>query len=68
MDFLRNSFKYIKGIDKIMNKRIFWSVKVPKNLDGQLEQYIKLDSSIYETKSEFIRQAVRDKLKEAEGR
>lgn len=49
-----------------MNKRIFWSVKVPKNLDDQLERYIKLDASIYETKSEFIRQAVRDKLKAGE--
>ena len=39
---------------------VFWSVKVPARLNNQLDQYIVRDA--FETKSEFIRQAVRDKL------
>jgi Arc/MetJ-type ribon-helix-helix transcriptional regulator len=44
------------------NRGIFWSVKVPVSLNDQLDKYIKTDA--FETKSEFIRQAVRDKLRE----
>lgn len=40
----------------------FWSVKVPPQLNDQLDRYIKEDA--FETKSEFIRQAVREKLRE----
>lgn len=40
----------------------FWSVKVPASLNSQLDRYIKEDA--FETKSEFIRQAVREKLRE----
>jgi len=37
-------------------------LRVPIHLDRLLEKYIKLDA--YKTKSEFIRAAVREKLKE----
>ncbi len=39
---------------------VFWSVKVPPPLNSQLDRYIIQDA--FATKSEFIRQAVRDKL------
>lgn len=45
-----------------MSKRTLWSVQVSQHLDSQLERYIELDA--YETKSEFIRTAVRDRLRE----
>lgn len=45
-----------------MSKTLKWSVPVPKHLDQQLEEYIKKDT--FKTKSEFIRTAVRDRLKE----
>lgn len=37
-----------------------WHIRVPKNLDTQLEKYIKQDS--FATKAEFVREAVRDRL------
>lgn len=42
------------------SRGVFWSVKVPPRLNDQLDRYIIQDA--FETKSEFIRQAVRDKL------
>lgn len=45
-----------------MSKRILWSIEVTEHLNKQLEDYIELDS--FKTKSEFIRTAVRDRLKE----
>jgi len=45
-----------------MSKRILWSVEVTKHLNKQLEDYIERDA--FKTKSEFIRTAVRDRLKE----
>ena len=42
------------------SRGVFWSVKVPARLNNQLDRYIVRDA--FETKSEFIRQAVRDKL------
>lgn len=45
-----------------MSKRIMWTIEVPKHLDERLEDYIEKDA--YKTKSEFIRTAVRDRLKE----
>lgn len=42
------------------SRGVFWSVKVPPRLNDQLDRYIILDA--FATKSEFIRQAVRDKL------
>lgn len=39
----------------------FWSVKVPARLNRQLDRYIEEDA--YETKSEFIRASVREKLR-----
>jgi len=44
-----------------MNKRITWNLQVSKHLNEKLENYIKADS--FTTKSEFIRVAVRDRLK-----
>ncbi|MCW4049156.1 MAG: ribbon-helix-helix domain-containing protein [Candidatus Bathyarchaeota archaeon] len=44
------------------NRGTFWSVKVPSRLNSQLDRYIEEDA--FETKSEFIRQAVREKLRE----
>jgi Arc/MetJ-type ribon-helix-helix transcriptional regulator len=43
-----------------MSKR--WNLYVSEQLDQQLEQYLK--QSPFKTKSEFIRTAVRDRLKE----
>jgi len=45
-----------------MSKKIKWSIPVPKHLDDQLENYIAKDA--YKTKSEFVRTAVRQLLKE----
>jgi len=45
-----------------MGKRTIWHLEVPKHLNQQLEAYIEKDA--YKTKSEFIRTAVRDRLKE----
>jgi len=44
-----------------MSKRTMWTVDVPEHLNKQLEDYIREDA--YKTKSEFIRTAVRDRLK-----
>lgn len=44
-----------------MSKRILWSIEVTKHLNEQLEDYIEKDA--FKTKSEFIRTAVRDRLK-----
>ena len=44
-----------------MSKK-FWLVQVSPHLYEQLEEYIELDA--YNTKSEFIRTAVRDRLGE----
>ena len=45
-----------------MNKRTVWHLEVPPHLDKQLEDYIQKDA--FKTKSEFIRTAVRDRLRE----
>ena len=37
-----------------------WHLQVPEHLNKQLEEYIEMDS--FSTKSEFIREAVRDRL------
>jgi len=47
-----------------MSKRILWSIEVTEHLNKQLENYIEKDS--FKTKSEFIRTAVRDRLREEE--
>lgn len=47
-----------------MSKRILWSIEVTEQLNKQLEDYIEKDS--FKTKSEFIRTAVRDRLREEE--
>jgi len=47
-----------------MPKRILWSIEVTEHLNKQLENYIEKDS--FKTKSEFIRTAVRDRLREEE--
>ena len=49
-----------------MSKRTVWHLEVPPHLDRQLEDYIEKDA--YKTKSEFIRTAVRDRLKEENAR
>ena len=43
-------------------KNVRWNLLVSPHLDKRLSGYIELDS--YSSKSEFIREAVRDKLKE----
>lgn len=43
-------------------QRIIWHLEVPSHLNEQLERYIEKDA--FSTKSEFIRAAVRDRLKE----
>ena len=45
-----------------MSKRTIWHLEVPQHLNQQLEDYIEKDA--FKTKSEFIRAAVRDRLKE----
>ena len=47
-----------------MRKRIVWHLEVPKHLNKQLEDYLANPKSQFKTKSEFIRTAVRDRLKE----
>jgi len=47
-----------------VSKRILWSIEVTEHLNKQLEDYIEKDS--FKTKSEFIRTAVRDRLREEE--
>lgn len=42
-------------------KRTVWHLEVTPHLNEQLEEYIAKDA--YKTKSEFIRTAVRDRLK-----
>ena len=43
-------------------KRITWTILVPKHLNQMLDEYIASDA--YKTKSEFVRAAVRDRLRE----
>lgn len=45
-----------------MSKRVLWSVEVTEHLNQQLKDYIEKDA--FKTKSEFIRAAVRDRLRE----
>ena len=45
-----------------MAKRTIWHLEVPPHLNKQLEDYIEKDA--YKTKSEFVRTAVRDRLRE----
>ncbi|MDH5666314.1 MAG: ribbon-helix-helix domain-containing protein [Nitrosopumilus sp.] len=45
-----------------MSKRTIWHLEVPPHLNEQLEDYIT--KGTFKTKSEFIRTAVRDRLKE----
>lgn len=45
-----------------MSKNKRWNIPVSDHLDKQLEDYIEKDA--YKTKSEFVRTAVRDRLKE----
>ena len=49
-----------------MSKRTVWHLEVPPHLDKKLEEYIERDA--FKTKSEFIRTAVRDRLKEENAR
>jgi len=41
-------------------KRIVWHLEVSEHLDKLVEEYIRKDA--FKTKSEFIRDAVREKL------
>lgn len=43
-----------------------WNIPVPPHLDEQLEDFLKHPKCTFKTKSEFIRDAVRKKLKEGE--
>lgn len=45
-----------------MSKRTVWHLEVPPHLNEKLEEYIAKNA--FKTKSEFIRTAVRDRLKE----
>jgi Arc/MetJ-type ribon-helix-helix transcriptional regulator len=45
-----------------MSKRTIWHLEVSSHLNEQLEKYIEKDA--FNTKSEFIRTAVRDRLEE----
>ena len=45
----------------LVNKRIVWQVEVPKHLNDLLDLHI--NKGVYKTKSEFIRVAVRDRLR-----
>lgn len=49
-----------------MGKDKRWNIPVSEHLDKQLEDYIEKDA--YKTKSEFVRTAVRDRLKEENAR
>jgi len=42
-------------------RRILWSVRVTRHLNDLLDRYIEADA--YQTKSEFVRTAVRDRLR-----
>ena len=60
---------YIICVVKLMEKscmqkrnRTVWHLEVPPHLNEQLEDYIEKDT--FKTKSEFIRTAVRDRLRE----
>ena len=53
---------YRTDMNKNNTKRILWSIRVPKHLNDSLDRYIDEDS--FQTKSEFIRTAVRDRLRE----
>ena len=44
-----------------MSKRITWNLQVTPHLNEKLKKYIEEDA--YKTKSEFIRTAVRDRLR-----
>jgi len=46
----------------MLKRRIVWHVVVTEHLDRMLKEYLKLDS--FKTKSEFIRNAVREKLED----
>lgn len=50
----------------IMTKRILWSIEVPKTLNDKVDNFISSNVCDYKTKSEFIRDAVRKALKEAQ--
>ena len=41
-------------------QRVVWHLEVTEHLDKLLEEYIKRDA--FKTKSEFIREAVRERL------
>lgn len=43
------------------NRKVFWSVQVPRPLNDMLDKYIDIDAFV--SKSEFIRVAVRDRLR-----
>jgi len=43
-------------------RRILWSIRVTRHLNDLLDKYIEVDA--YQTKSEFVRTAVRDRLRE----
>ena len=47
-----------------MRRRIIWHLEVPPQLDKELEDYLADTKSRYKTKSEFIRDSVRKKLRE----
>jgi len=47
--------------EEVNRKWAMWHIRVPGHLDNQLEEYIEGDS--FATKAEFVRQAVRDKLR-----
>ena len=47
---------------EMARNRCVWHLEVPPHLNKQLEEYI--DKDAFKTKSEFIRTAVRDRLKE----
>ena len=49
-----------------MRERIVWHLEVPKHLNKQLEDYLQNPKSQFKTKSEFIRDAVRKRLRETE--
>lgn len=49
-------------LQKMAKKRTIWHLEVSPHLNDQLEDYIEKDA--FKTKSEFIRAAVRDRLRE----
>ena len=50
------------SVDKMNKYRKRWNVPVPDQLDKMVSDYIIKDT--FKTKSEFIRAAVRDRLKQ----